>query len=94
MEFEPPKKLPPPPKWATYIPIRTPNFKIHTGLGPAKNAIIGAQCGILYEWDGEQWVNRFKVTDITFYMPYSHSNYWNVKNSQREMIREKLKGVK
>lgn len=66
MNFDPNIKYKPKaPRWATYVPDRRTGgkFKIHAGLGYAKNAFQGARDAILYEWmpDEDQWVERARI---------------------------------
>lgn len=44
------------PQWATFIAGRAPEFKMHTNLGHAKNAINGSGHGICYRWLEDQWL--------------------------------------
>jgi hypothetical protein len=59
-----PSKLPPPPRWMTYVPDRyNSKFKNHTDIGTAKGAINysryrGVRGGILYEFVDGDWVER------------------------------------
>lgn len=41
------------PEWATFVFGRSPDFKMHTGLGHAKNAIRSSGHGVLYRWMSE-----------------------------------------
>ena len=51
------------PEWATLIPRRDPEFKMHTSLGLAKTALSGLadykgrfhDRGALYRWNGSVW---------------------------------------
>lgn len=54
-KFVPPGKKPPIPEWATYIPDRTPAFKIHKQRSHARNA-VGNRESILYQYINDQWV--------------------------------------
>lgn len=72
-----PWDFPAPNRWATFIPFRSPEFKTHTDLGKAKNAVGGKfiykSKGVhvastnmwVYEWvdddDGKRWVERFEI---------------------------------
>jgi hypothetical protein len=57
MEFDPNlKHQPKTPTCATYVPYRSPEFKIHTNVGHAKNAINGSGRGIIYQFVDGVWV--------------------------------------
>lgn len=49
--------------WATYIPDRRPNFKMHANRGHALNAFQYRSNAILYKWDEkkEEWVEVYRV---------------------------------
>lgn len=38
------------PEWATFIRLRSPEFKQHSNLGHAKSAINSSGHGVLYRW--------------------------------------------
>ena len=57
MHFDPNlKHKPVVPPYATYIQNRSPQFKIHTNVGHAKNAINGSGRGIIYQLIDGEWV--------------------------------------
>ena len=62
IDFDPnSKRDPKAPVWATYIPTRRPNFKTHTSLGHAVNAIgyrFPNNEGIIYEFVDNEWVEH------------------------------------
>lgn len=43
------------PEWATFIKTRSPEFKVHSTFGHAKNALRGAGHGICYRWIESLW---------------------------------------
>src|SRR4051812_23863543 len=57
------------PEWATLIPSRSPEFKMHTSLGLAKSALTGLTMyggqfrdrGALYQWNGTFWELRVAI---------------------------------
>lgn len=49
------------PKWATYIPGRRPEFKLHKQKGHATNAVGNHKCGIVYEYVDNEWVERYRL---------------------------------
>lgn len=57
LDFDP-NKLGPSYMWATYVPSRTPHFKVHRMVGHAKNAMHLYERAIRYDWNKEsqQWV--------------------------------------
>lgn len=63
MDFDPNfKDKPGEPQWATYIPDRRgAKFKVHKGLGQAKNAFHYRDNAILYEWVDGEWVERYRI---------------------------------
>lgn len=74
LEFDPnEKKQPKTPVWATYIPSRTPEWKLHTNRGHAINAINNRAStgygqgspGIIYEYVDGEWVewDRYERPD-------------------------------
>lgn len=62
MKFDPNEKNKGVPviKWATYIPDRTPNFKIHKQINHAKSAFQYRNNAILYERVDEEWIERYR----------------------------------
>jgi hypothetical protein len=47
--------------WATYIPSRRPNFKLHSNRGHALNAFANHFWGaILYKWENDEWVEIYR----------------------------------
>lgn len=86
------------PEWATLIPDRSPEFKIHTSLGQAKNAMtvqyrdyafrnhaMGFETPVaLYQWDSnaEQWRLRVEFKAGDL----KTGTLWeNVKEFQKEL---------
>lgn len=49
--------------WATYIPNRRPDFKLHLNRGHALNAFMYGREGILYQWDkaNSWWIEITRV---------------------------------
>lgn len=37
--------------WATFVPRRSPQFKLHNSRGPALSALRSNEYGILYKWN-------------------------------------------
>lgn len=72
IKFDPNQKgnKPPAPRFATYIPDRRPEWKIHSALGHAKNAFQYRSNAILYEYIDEEWVERARIED----KPRSYNN--------------------
>ncbi len=56
-KFDPNAKPLPRPRHATYAPFRSPEWKIHSNIGHAKNAVAQHRWIIRYEYrEGEGWV--------------------------------------
>jgi hypothetical protein len=61
------------PRWATYIPDRRPQFKMHTSKGLAKSALSiyadwgrgSLRVGVLYEHVEGEWVERANIEPHT-----------------------------
>ncbi len=60
----------PMPQWATRIHRRNPFFKLHKGLGQAKNALSTAGHGALYIYYGNNRWRRVFVLDIDPQLSY------------------------
>lgn len=59
MDFDPnDQPVPVIPKWATFVPGRYPNFKMHKQPTHAKSAISTHGKGVLYEHVDGKWVER------------------------------------
>lgn len=65
---------PPPPKWATYIQDRRPQFKMHSQRGHVRSAVGGGgyrggsvRGGRVYEWDSqaESWTLLHDIPEGT-----------------------------
>lgn len=50
-KFDPNKKPLPKPRWATYAPFRTPQWKVHSNVGHVKNAVKQHLWIIRYDYD-------------------------------------------
>lgn len=68
-DFDPNRKNKPQiPPFATYIPSRRPEFKVHSNQGHAKNAINGVWPvfpAALYQWQDDKWVEVDRVERAT-----------------------------
>lgn len=53
--------------WATYIPYRNPEFKMHSQRGHALSAFQYKSDVILYQWDQtkEEWVEVYRIEKIS-----------------------------
>ena len=65
LSFDPNARKKPSHNWASYVPDRTPQFKVHTGRGQAVNAVHYQRCsqprgGIVYEWIDGKWVENYR----------------------------------
>lgn len=49
--------------WATYIPYRQPEFKMHSNRGHALNAFKYKNDAILYKWnpEKEEWIEIYRM---------------------------------
>jgi hypothetical protein len=66
MEFNPNTMKKPVYNWATYIPNRRGSkFKVHKNLGHAKSAFQYRNEGIIYEFDGNEWVEVYRLEKKT-----------------------------
>ena len=64
MDFDPNfKHKPKTPPYATYIPDRRPEFKLHANVGHAKNAFQYRSNAILYKWDTDidEWIELARI---------------------------------
>jgi hypothetical protein len=50
--------------WATYIPDRRPEFKMHTKRAHALNAAQYRNNYILYQWVDNEWVERSRLENF------------------------------
>lgn len=69
--FKPPKAMKQP-EWASWIPDRSPQFKMHKTEGQCKQAFsytLGYEGvlrrGIVYRWNGEEWTEVYDFTEGT-----------------------------
>lgn len=64
MDFDPnAKRGPKTPEWATYVPDRNPDFKVHKRKADALNAFPYRDNYILYRYDFDtgKWVEQFRI---------------------------------
>lgn len=57
--------------WATYIPGRRPEFKLHSQRGHALTAFYDRENAILYNWVDDHWVEVFRM-----------ENYYDIDHCQ------------
>jgi hypothetical protein len=91
------RKPPPPPKWATYINGRRPEFKMHAQWGHVRSAIGasyygfrgGVRGGRVYEWDAvkDDWTLIWDVPPGT--LKKDHQFFLGTKDGPQDV--EKMK---
>lgn len=102
LRFDPPKKAPPVPEWATYCPTRTPKWKIHKRLSDAKNAFYAHTELILYRFKDGEWVELYRaeapqpeeceVCSDSLYRQYGERRYrsstrlWDPRSDELRLI--------
>lgn len=64
MGFDPNKVALPEFTWATYIPDRNPNFKVHKNRGHALNAVDYRKNYILYQRVNDEWIERYRIENL------------------------------
>lgn len=63
MDFNPNEKKRPAWPFATFVPRRKPQFKVHHKRNHAAAALTTYMEGIMYEWVGEEWTEIQRLED-------------------------------